>query len=1272
MIENNYYEELEGAIAVIGMSGAFPKAKNIEEYWHNLINGRSSIDDLDNEELCQAGIPEELYNNPHYVKKSASLEGAKEFDPTFFGYTPAESRLMDPQHRLFLEHSWKCLEDGNILPNDYKGLIGVFGGCSQNNYLLKNLINSTQADKAGAFQMMIGNDKDYLTTKVSYKLNLRGPSITMQTACSTSLTAIQQGCLSLINYQSDMVLCGGASVNIPYRGGYLYQDGLIFSPKGECRTFDSEADGTVFGDGVGVVLLKRLEEALEDNDNIYAVIRGSAINNDGSEKVGYSAPSVKAQAEVVATALAVAEVPAETIGYVEAHGTGTLMGDPIELAALTDAFRMTTKKKGFCTIGSVKPNIGHLDAAAGVAGFIKTVLILNKGKIPPQINYQKPNPALNIEGSPFIITPEKKEWIRGDVPRRAGISALGVGGTNIHLVLEEFIPPKRVAKEKENRAQLLVFSAKSKEALTNIKEAFDTVLSKNDNNAAAMARTLYKKRVPFPFRDYLVLSEEKPYNRESFLQNKKVSQAINIPPIAFLFTGQGSQYPQMGRGLYENIKPIRRIMDECFTLLIRERELYLKGIIFPENEEEVRTSEEKLRQTTYTQPSLFILEYALASYLLDLGLKPAYLLGHSLGEYTAACLSGLFTLKEALCLVADRGRIMQTAPQGSMISLPLSPEEVSPFLNENLQIAVINTPQRCVLSGTYKAVNELKELLDKQEMRSSILKTSHAYHSFMMEDILEDFAACFENITFGELTLPLISNLTGKEISRDELGRKEYWVEQLRKPVNFTEGIGTLIKNEDILLLEVGPGNTLSTLAKSHKRTGRKGICLSTLPNHKQKENDFDFFLGIMGNLWKNGVKLNWDKLIEDDETHYPRLPSYEFSRESYWIEPENVVSTQNDVIEEEEYTSPFIENDKIVEKQVFQIWSELFGVDLIEPESNFYDMGGHSVLATQLLAQINETFGIEIGLGALLMTPTPTNSLKVVREELLNKEEKSSVREERKTVLPMMFPVQMGEKERTPLFMVSGLYFNRYYQSEKEGQKKYEEDYFRYFSTLVKNIGTQQPIYGFRPRGIFLNETPHRNVQEMAADYIKVIKNVQPEGPYFLGGECIGGIVAYEMAQQLLEAGEKVKHLILMDTFYPRGRSLLIDTLQISRDRFKEELSYKEISSRLKRIGLRILKMQEFVLPLNKKQKAYRQVNFGNMFYLNKLRQYKPKYYEDPNISLLANREWLDAMSPTLEWSENYIKHLNIIPIPGTHVSRLTEHGHITGKHIRDILEKE
>ncbi len=1277
MKDRNYYESLEGAIAVIGMSGAFSKSKDINEYWQNILAGRECIDDLTAEELQAAGIPQELSDNPLYVRRTAGLESAKEFDPAFFGYTPAEARLMDPQHRLFLEHSWKCLEDGNIIPDHYDGLIGVFGGCSQNNYLLKNLIYSDQADKAGAFQIMIGNDKDYLTTKVSYKLNLKGPSITMQTACSTSLTAIQQGCLSLLNYQSDMALCGGASVNVPYRGGYLYQDGMIFSPDGHCRAFDKDANGTVFGDGVGVVLLKRFEDALEDGDLIHAIIRGSAINNDGSEKVGYTAPGVKAQAEVVATALAVADVSADTIGYVETHGTGTLMGDPIELAALTEAFRMSTEEKNYCHIGSAKPNIGHLDAAAGVASFIKAVMVLKTGTIPPLTNFTSPNPALNIEETPFTITSTPVKWDTEVIPRRAGVSALGVGGTNVHLVLEEYTPSKEPSPEPGDKPNLLVFSAKSEESLTRQKELFSTFLKKKDISLPSLAYTLQKKRVPFPYRDFLVTDGKGEYDESTFI-NKKSLPCNGSPEIAFIFTGQGSQYPNMGKSLYESVPFIKKIMDHGFSILERTHNLPLKEIIYPEGSASLKESEMKLMQTTYTQPALFLLEYALARYLIILGLQPAYLLGHSLGEYTAACLSGIFTFEDALSLVAERGRIMQTAPKGSMISIPLSRNAIESMITgDQLQVSVINAPDRCVVSGSDEAVDLFQKELTEKDIRHSRLKTSHAYHSFLMDSILDEFASSFSSVTFHKPEIPIITNQSTESFGSENMESAEYWVDQLRQPVDFDKGISLLLKNKNVTLVEVGPGNTLITLAKLNPDMKGDNLCLPTVRNPKQQTPDHTFFLTALGKLWQKGHSLHWDEFYGERKPEYIRIPTYEFDNRSYWIEG---IKSKKSPLPIEETEENYIEKreELTVKEKVLHVWSEIFGNDDIGETDNFYDMGGHSVLATQLLSRINETFNLEIGMGALLMEPTPANSLALVEEQLPRKKptEVQSPSSPKEKVLPMMFPVQKGDPEKKPLFMVAGMYFNRYdHESEEEGQRKYEEDYFRYFSTLVKNIGTSQPIYGFRPKGIFLNEKPHKNVKAMAESYITEMKKIQPEGPYLIGGECIGGIITYEMAMQLQGQGEEVKHLILIDTFYPRAKAMFRDAIRVTLWRFKDEfitpLKNKE-KSFINRLLTVINHLQLFLFPIGKKQKNLKQVQYSNVAYMYRLMSYSLKLYDKKNITLLVNQEWSDDISPTLNWKKKHILNVNLITVPGTHVSCLTDYGHITGKHIRDIIDND
>ncbi|MBD1942157.1 type I polyketide synthase, partial [Coleofasciculus sp. FACHB-712] len=670
------YDSLEG-IAIIGMSGRFPGAKNVEEFWQNLRDGVESISVFTNEELIDAGIAPGLLDNPNHVKAGAVLEDVEFFDASFFGFNPKEAEMTDPQHRIFLECAWEALENAGYDTQRCESRIGVYAGASLNNYLSFNL-NRDQIGSADSFQKLIGNDKDFLTTRVSYKLNLKGPSLTVQTACSTSLVATTLACQSLLNYQCDMALAGGVSIRVPQKTGYLYQEGGILSPDGHCRAFDADAQGTIIGNGVGVVVLKRLEDAIADGDRIHAVIKGSAINNDGSEKVGYTAPSVNGQADAIAEAIALAGVDPETITYIETHGTGTRLGDPIEITALSNVFGANTEKKNFCAIGSVKTNIGHLDAAAGVTGLMKTVLALKHKLIPPSLNFKQPNPEIDFANSPFYVNTQLTEWKANATPRRAGVSSLGIGGTNAHVVLEE--APTVKASSSSRPWQLLVLSAKTESALETATANLAAHLKQHpDLNLADVAYTLQVGRRAFEHRRILVCQTvEELVNQLETPHPQKVLTHFQEPTersIAFMFPGQGAQYVDMGRELYQTEPIFREQVDRCAALLQPHIGMDLRSLLYP-NQPNPEAAAEKLKQTCFAQPALFAIEYALAQLWMSWGISPQAMLGHSIGEYVAACFAGVMSVEDALALVAIRGRLMQQMPAGAMLAVSLPEAEV--------------------------------------------------------------------------------------------------------------------------------------------------------------------------------------------------------------------------------------------------------------------------------------------------------------------------------------------------------------------------------------------------------------------------------------------------------------------------------------------------------------------------------------------------------------------------------------------------------------------
>jgi phthiocerol/phenolphthiocerol synthesis type-I polyketide synthase E len=881
----------EEGIAVIGMAGRFPGAPNLEAFWENLKNGVESISRFTDAELEASSA---LRETPGYVRARAIIEGVDLFEAEFFGVQPREAQYTDPQHRLLLETAWEALENAGCDPARTDAAIGVFAGCSQNTYLLHNLASNPgflaeylASQQTGAHPALLGNDKDFLATRLSYKLNLRGPSVAVQCACSTSLVAICQAAQSLLTFGCDFALAGGVSVTFPQKRGYLYEEGSIVSKDGRCRPFDAAADGTVFGDGVGLVVLKRADEALRDGDHIYAIIRGFAVNNDGSDKVSYMAPSVEGQYEAIATAQALAGIAPDTIRYVEAHGTGTALGDPIEVAALTKAFRSGTGEKQFCALGALKGNIGHLEAAAGVAGFIKAVLAVYHGEIPPTLNFSKPNPRINFEDTPFYVASKLQPWPQTAEPRRAGVSSFGVGGTNAHAVLEQAPPPTRLAHDPQ--PQLLVLSAKTEPALEEMTSRLGAHLEKHPQaELEAVAQTLQLGRRAFNHRRALVArNAADAMTALGAKRHAAIDTQGRTPPVAFLFPGQGAQGAGMGRELYIGDDVFRAEVDRACDLLEPELKLDLRDVLFPQ--EQSSESEARLTQTALTQPALFVIEHALAQVWLARGVRPQIMLGHSLGEYVAAVLAGVFSLPDALHLLAVRGRLMQELPPGDMLAVALSEAELTPHLTDEVGLAAVNGPQSCVVSGPPEAMAKFREQIVSQTGAACReLKTSHAFHSTMMDPILAEFGAEVARVRRQAPRIPIISSLRGRLGTDDDWTSPSYWSAQLRRPVRFADAMGALLVDTSRVFLEVGPGNTLSALARQHPAWQQGRVAVPSL-NRKSEEG----LLVATGQLWQAGVPVDFRAL--HGETRRVPLPTYPFQRKSYWIErslAENATAT--------------------------------------------------------------------------------------------------------------------------------------------------------------------------------------------------------------------------------------------------------------------------------------------------------------------------------------------------------------------------------------------
>lgn len=886
---NEQQNSLEG-IAIIGMAGRFPSANDTDALWSNLKNGRESISFFKEEELLKFGIPPGTIRLPNYVAAKGVLEDIDCFDAEFFNYSPREAEYMDPQHRLFMQCAWHALENAGYDPARYSGWIGIYGGAGDNDYL--HYILSHSDDTAAAAKQshtFFGNYRDFMVTKTSYKLNLRGPGITVQTACSTSLVALNTACQALLDYQCDIALAGGCSVRLPQKSGYIYEQGGVTSPDGHCRPFDVAANGTLSGDGVAIVAVKRLEEAIADGDTIRAVIRGWAINNDGREKIGYAAPGVDGQADVISLALEMANCHVEAITYIETHGTGTPLGDPVELNALTRVFRKYTSKKQFCRIGSIKSNLGHLDAAAGVTGVIKTVLALENEEIPASLHFKQANPKLELDQSPFYVDNRLSPWKRGPRLRRAGVSSFGIGGTNAHIILEE--APETTASGESRPYHLIMTSAKTDAALNRASQNIGEYFKKNPHASLAdAAYTLQVGRVQFDRRRFVLCSDPhsliNPEPSKVFNQTLKKTRSS----IVFMFPGQGARYVNMGCKLYRGEPVFKEQVDRCAQLLQPHLGIDIRDIIHPAGEN-MHEAAKTLSQTRYTQPVLFTVEYALAMLLMDWGLEPDAMTGHSIGEYTAACLAGVFSLQDALEIVSRRGGLMQETAPGAMLSVSTGLPEIETFLADKpykglLSIAAENAPHSVVLSGPQEAVTQAQKDLEGSCEKLSRLHTSHAFHSMMMDACLNRFHEALRGIRLNAPGRPFISNLTGTWITPEQATDPGYWVAHLRSTVRFSCGVATLFKEPGRLFIEVGPGISLGSLLRKHLEPTADITVLPTLPHARADEDDHAFLLTTVGRLWLNGIDIHWPAFYRQEKRRRIPLPLYPFRRSRHWYDP--------------------------------------------------------------------------------------------------------------------------------------------------------------------------------------------------------------------------------------------------------------------------------------------------------------------------------------------------------------------------------------------------
>lgn len=1002
---------MNGDIAITGMAGRFPGAADVWQYWSNVAAGQVTVSELTRGELLAAGVPADRLDDPAYVPARGVLADPDLFDAAFFGITPREAEIMDPQHRLLMQTAWAALESAGLAGDQPFGRVGVFAGAGFNYYALNHVFAQPGlVDTQGLLSVVLGNEKDHLATKIAYRLNLGGPAVTVQTACSTSLVAVHLACQSLRTGDSDVALAGGACVAVPQQAGYLYETKGIMSPDGACRPFDAGANGTVPGNGVAMVVLKRVEDARRDGDTVYAVIKGSAVNNDGGQKVGYTAPGIAGQIDVLARAYAAAGVDPATVGYLEAHGTATEVGDAIELSALVEVFRRGERP---CSIGSVKANVGHLDAAAGVAGLIKAALALHHRQIPPLAGLKQARPELLDGSTPFTVDTFARQWPAGTTPRRAAVSSFGLGGTNAHVVLEEAdgAPadldetsadgPSAAADDAgrtDGATELIVLSGRSPEAVREAAAQLAEHLRQHPGTAVAdVALTTQAHRRHFPHRA-TIAAHDVPAALTR-LRRAPVREAVRRPSVVFLFPGQGAEFPAMSRGLYDRYPAFRAELDHGALLLAPMLGLDLRDVLVDDDPHGV------VHRTDVTQPALALHELALGRLLTSWGIRPAALIGHSVGEFAAAALAGEMAADDMLRLVATRGALMQDAPEGAMLAVlaPVSTVEEHLAGLTGLDLAACNAPEVTVVAGPVDEVAAFRDRLAAADVHCRALPAQRAFHSRLMADAARLLGAEADRIAQRPRTVPVVSSIDGALLGKGAVRAEGYWAAQLRSPVRYHDALLTALGLPDPVLVEVGPGTSLTGLARQAPQ-GRAvpGFALQPRPTDRTDAGDV---LAGLGGLWTTGAAVDWAAVRGDGTARRVPLPTYPFARTRHWLDaaPTAIatempagtaaatptraataattapvtadatgIPTAAEVVGTKEPAPPAATGEDQVVKEIMELWGRMLGSVEIGPDANFFALGGESLLFIRMITQVQRKFGVRVPVDALSAAPTP------------------------------------------------------------------------------------------------------------------------------------------------------------------------------------------------------------------------------------------------------------------------------------------------------------